>query len=155
MPPNNAHIRHLARLTGLIALALWATGCSTLITEPSPHVLNIVLDDGSISPDKRLVASGNVLFRAINTGSEVHELVIIKTDLPADSLPMQDSIVDEGRAGRVIGEIEEFPPGRTKEQVFELAPGRYVLFCNIIEEEDEGELESHYRSGMHAVLTAR
>ena len=35
--------------------------------------------------------------------------------------------------------------------IFKLAPGRYILFCNIVEIE-EGEWESHFNEGMRTVL---
>jgi hypothetical protein len=35
----------------------------------------------------------------------------------------------------------------------DLEAGTYVLLCNLVEEEDTGEVESHFAEGMHAMFT--
>ncbi|MDC4207083.1 MAG: hypothetical protein MPW14_25480 (plasmid) [Candidatus Manganitrophus sp.] len=78
-------------------------------------------------------------------------MVILKTDLPADTLPLENEKVDETSAGRVMGEIEPFEPTTQKNLTLDLEPGSYVLLCNIVETEN-GESEGHYRMGMRTVF---
>ena len=50
--------------------------------------------------------------------------------------------VDESQSGMAIGGIakSELGPGKSASAIFDLAPGKYVLFCN---------LRGHYTNGMH------
>lgn len=119
------------------------------------EIVNAALDEWSIRLDRTEVKAGEVTFRATNIGKERHELVIVRTSLRHDQLPVDAGLVTEEGGGVFIGEIEEFPPGEAHEGSFTLEPGEYVLFCNIVEEEDNGELESHYGEGMHIAFTVR
>ena len=115
----------------------------------------VTLKEFEILPDTDSVPAGNVTFRAENTGpDDPHELVVVKTDLAPGSLPTSaDGSADEEGAGvELIGEIEEFAVGGTEEATFDLEPGKYVLLCNVVEEED-GEIESHYKNGMYTAFT--
>jgi uncharacterized cupredoxin-like copper-binding protein len=99
------------------------------------------------------VESGKVTFKATNMGpDDNHELVVIKTDLDPGSLPTKkNGSVDEAGAGiEVIGEIEEFAPGQTEEKTLTLAAGKYVLICNVFDEEEQ---EAHYAQGMRTAFT--
>jgi hypothetical protein len=40
----------------------------------------------------------------------------------------------------------------TNEFLF-LEAGTYLLLCNVVEEEESGEVESHFKEGMHATFT--
>lgn len=114
--------------------------------------INLELKEWYIRADVDHIKAGPVTFRATNHGKEEHELVIVKTDMSIDRLPMREGKVDEDGIGDVIGEIEEFSPRKTQEAMFNLEPGRYVLFCNIAEQE-HSKIESHYMEGMRIALT--
>ena len=107
---------------------------------------NVVLDEWSVTPDVTTVSPGTVTFAAKNEGAMPHELVVVKTDVAADALPVSAGKADEEAAGEVIGEIEpeDLPAGGEAEAVFDLDPGRYLLICNIA---------GHYEQGMYAELT--
>ncbi len=114
----------------------------------------VELDEWSVTADPDAATSGRILFAANNVGSEVHELVIVRGDSP-EELPLdEDEAVDEEALpeGGFIGEIEGFPAGDLCNGVFDLDPGSYVLFCNIVEEED-GEVENHFQLGMHTTFS--
>ncbi len=53
--------------------------------------------------------------------------------------------VDESQSGMAIGRIakSELGPGESASGIFDLAPGKYVLFCN---------LRGHYTNGMHTTF---
>lgn len=142
-------LNHYTRSIYVVMLAAALSTAAVANTRAGQSaVVNIELKEWHINSDTDHVKAGTVTFRASNHGKEKHELVIVKTDLPLDKLPMRDGKVNEDEAGEFIGEIEEFSPDSTQEARFDLKPGRYVLFCNIVEREDDGELESHYHEGM-------
>jgi uncharacterized cupredoxin-like copper-binding protein len=93
------------------------------------------------------VRSGSVRIKAQNQGKTEHELVVFRTDLPEAALPLgPDGKVDEEAKGitHLDPEAEGVAPGKTKSISVDMAPGRYVVICN---------LPGHYSQGMHAVIT--
>jgi len=115
----------------------------------------VALTEWAVTPDKTTVNAGPVMFSVTNDGPvDVHEFVVIKTDLAFDSLPVDsDGNVDENGAGiTLVGEIENIVVGADAQATFNLAPGNYVLICNIW---DEGEQEAHYAEGMRVAFTVQ
>jgi len=114
---------------------------------PADTVVEVGLAEWSVRPAVSEVPPGRIEFEAENKGTEPHELVVLKTDLPADSLVLEqdEPTVDEAASGLLIGEIEEdeLPAGASAEGKFDLVPGNYVLFCNVPE---------HYRKGMRVAF---
>ena len=129
-------------------------------SEPEPHLpmaagvhdtVSVTLKEWHLIPEKASIShAGKVAFRVKNIGTVAHEMVILKTDLPAAALPVAAGKVKEEAAGRVLGEIEEFPPNMTEEIIIDLPAGHYVLFCNVLE---PGQTEGHYQKGMWAAFT--
>lgn len=113
--------------------------------------VNVSLGEWAVILDTATVKAGPVYFLANNIGpNDPHEMVIIRTDLSSEQLPVVDGRVPEDQID-LVGEIEPFDPGTRSADTFTLAPGNYVLICNIAEIED-GELESHYELGMRTSL---
>lgn len=117
------------------------------------EAVKVVLKEWRIDLGKQGAKAGPVTFRVNNLGDEDHELVIIKTDLHHKALPVSHGKVIETEAGELIGEIEEFPSSEVREATFMLSPGNYALFCNMVEKEEDGRLESHYQEGMRVPFT--
>ncbi len=115
----------------------------------------VTLNEFEILTDKDSVPAGNVTFRAKNIGpDDSHELVVVKTDLAPDKLPTSTNGAALYRSGvELIGEIEEFAVGGEEEMTFDLEPGKYVLLCNVMHEEEDGTLESRYKEGQHTAFT--
>lgn len=129
-------------VTIVIAVALFAGACSS----DKETTLDVTLSEWQVGLSTSSVAAGSVTVRARNAGTTEHELVLVKTTLPADALPTEGDIVKEDAEGLgEVGEIAEFAANSTEEATFNLDAGAYVLFCNV---------ESHYAKGMHASLTA-
>ncbi len=98
--------------------------------------------------------AGSVTFAVTNTGPEdVHEFVILKTDLDPGALPVDanGAVTETGAGIEVVDEIEDIPVGSSQELTATLAAGKYVLLCNIY---DETEKEAHYKMGMRIAFTA-
>jgi uncharacterized cupredoxin-like copper-binding protein len=125
------------------------------VVEPKPDdatQFNVALGEWYLTPDASRVDAGKIYFLVDNQGPEdPHEFVVIKSDEPADLLPVVDGKVPEDQV-ELLNEIEPFAPSSQASMVLELEPGNYVLICNIAEQE-EGVLESHYGEGMYSALT--
>jgi len=97
-----------------------------------------------------------VKFVAKNSGpDDIHEMVVLRTDLDPAALPVdKDGKADEEADGITsIGETGDVAVGETKEASFDLAPGKYVLICNIVQTEPDGSIEAHYKVGMRTAFT--
>jgi hypothetical protein len=117
----------------------------------------VELKEWAVLPARADAPAGTITFEARNTGEDAHELVVVRADDP-DVLPLgADGLVDEAKlpAGALVGEIEAFPAKQTCTGTFELAPGGYALFCNILETEADGRQENHYANGMRSRFEVR
>jgi Uncharacterized copper-binding protein len=114
----------------------------------SGKTLEITMDEYTFSPSDATAKAGSVTISAPNTGQLVHELVLAKTDVDPGALPTtSDGAVDEAKLearGEDSGEIADVAAQDGKEGTFKLAPGRYVMFCNV---------PGHYAQGMYGTLT--
>jgi uncharacterized cupredoxin-like copper-binding protein len=119
--------------------------------EPTPRgtPVNVRLEDFKVQRDAAVVPAGTVSFRILNQGPTTHQLLVVRTDLDPDKLPLQrDGLtVNEDAPGiDLLDEVGGLDIDDRQTLVLRLAPGHYVLYCN---------LEGHYLGGMHASLTVR
>lgn len=140
-------LRWLAIPVALGAIALGLGACGGGGGSKTAQV-NASEKEFTISLAQDTVKSGTQKFNVKNTGTTAHEFVIFKTDLDAATLPMTpDSKVDEqGQGVQRIDEVEDVTPGGTKTLSAHLAPGHYVVICNLV---------GHYAQGMHAAVTVQ
>ena len=130
------------------ALALGMSSCGD-----DGETVEVTLQEFSVSADPASVPAGSVTFESTNDGpDDVHEFVVIATDLGITELPtVEDGSVDESGEGlELIGEIEDIPVGETQSVTLDLEAGNYVLICNIY---DADEDEAHYQEGMRTAFT--
>jgi len=149
-PILNLRTRLPLFMGGIIVFVLFGLAIEQAVA--GRQVLHVELDEWRIKMDRRILGPGNVTFKAVNKGTLLHEMVVIKTDVPADAFEVENGKVNEDAVGVVIGEIESFSPGVNKEVTFELSEGSYVLFCNNLE---RNQSEGHYQRGMHLPFTVR
>lgn len=147
----------LVATTCLIAAACGGPAATSRPTPTPPSTatttVNVTLNEWSIATDLATVPAGQVKFIVTNDGpQEIHEFVVMRTDLSLISLPTgTNGVVDEEGAGvENVGEVADEPIGTTQELILELEPGAYVLVCNIY---DENTNESHYQMGMRNAFT--
>lgn len=115
--------------------------------------VNVTLQEWAVLPDAETAPAGDVTFVVTNEGpDDVHEFVIIRTDLDPGDLPTDATgAVDEAGEGiEVIDEIEDIAVGDTAEVSATLEAGSYVLICNIYSEDEQ---EAHYAEGMRIAFT--
>jgi uncharacterized cupredoxin-like copper-binding protein len=119
--------------------------------EPTPRgtPVNLLLKDFKVLGDAAVVPAGTVSFRVRNEGPTTHEVIVVRTDHAPDKLPLQDDglTVNEDADGiNLLDEAEGLDIDDRETMVLRMAPGHYVLYCN---------LEGHYLGGMYAALTVR
>jgi uncharacterized cupredoxin-like copper-binding protein len=108
------------------------------------QTVNATLLSNSIELGTHNVKAGRITLEVKNAAGNnmEHELVVLKTDLADDALPVSKGEVLEHRLNK-IGEVEDIAPGKSKRASFKLAPGHYALICN---------KPGHYAAGMHTTL---
>jgi uncharacterized cupredoxin-like copper-binding protein len=117
------------------------------------ETVDVTLQEFAVGVDPASVSAGEVTFSVTNEGpDDVHEFVVIRTDLGPTELPTDENgAVDEAGGGmEVVDEIEDMEVGASEELTVDLEAGSYVLICNIW---DEDEQESHFQEGMRAAFT--
>ena len=142
MDRNNRHRIRFCLAVGVVAL-LTPAAC-TGAAQPKGQVVGITLKDFHIDNGSPSVTDGDVVIQVHNEAPATHEFVVVRTDLPADGLPLGPdglSVNEDWLDG--VGELNEVPAGTVGTLPLHLTPGRYVFFCN---------LDGHYLGGMHAVL---
>jgi uncharacterized cupredoxin-like copper-binding protein len=143
-------LRSPAAVLGLFVLSgMTLVGCQT----SEATTIDVTLQEFAVIPAQDSAPAGSITFQVENTGpDDVHEFVVIKTDLAPDALPTDENgAVDEGGEGmEVIDEIEDIPVGDTPSLTVDLDAGNYVLICNIWDEEEQ---EAHYQMGMRTGFT--
>ncbi|OQP84610.1 copper resistance protein [Rhizobium rhizosphaerae] len=100
----------------------------------------------TLTLDQSTIKAGETTFLVHNDAmSEEHEMVLVKLK-SADQKIVADTVngrVDEKKL-HSLGEVSELKPGADGKLTVKLAPGSYVLLCNI---------KGHFQAGMHAMLT--
>lgn len=149
------------RISLLIVSALVA---AVVLTAAAPgasdsSTVRVALAEGSLVPSTESVPAGKVTFDVVNDGKVEHELIVVRTSLAPDALPMGL----EGPAVRLAGPVvlgtphthgahskrvnyRHVAPGRSRRETIVLEPGNYVLLCS---------LPGHYESGQRARLVVR
>nr|WP_254699936.1 plastocyanin/azurin family copper-binding protein [Trinickia violacea] len=108
------------------------------------QLIKATLLSNSIHLDPSQVKAGAVTFDVHNVADNnmVHELVVLKTPVADDALPVHKGQVPEQKF-RKMGEVEDVAPGKSRRLTITLLPGHYVLVCN---------KTGHYSMGMHTSL---
>jgi uncharacterized cupredoxin-like copper-binding protein len=139
-----------------LALVLAALALAVPLTvarrhEPTPRgtPVNVRLKDFEVRRDAAVVPAGTVSFRILNQGPTTHEFIVVRTDRAPDRLPLQSDglTVNEDAPGiDLLDEVDGLDIDDRQTLALRLAPGNYVMYCN---------LEGHYLGGMHASLAVR
>ena len=97
------------------------------------RTIHVKLGEMWVKPDYTSVKAGKVTFAATNTGQVEHELMIERMPLKMDGPGRPNEEAAQGM-------IEDMEPGDSGKMTVKLAPGSYVLFCNVT---------GHYAAGQH------
>lgn len=149
----------------MAALVLLGSACATeeepqatSTPEATPaSTIEVSLSEYSVIATPNVGKAGEITFTVSNKGADEHEFVVAASDLDAAELPtIEDGSVDEDKLD-IKGEVEELAPGKGGEVKLDLAAGSFILFCNILEEEEEHgeEVHAHYKLGMRTAFTVQ
>jgi hypothetical protein len=141
-------------ITAALLLVVLVAPAGNAATKKKGAPVKIKLFEFGVRSSLPFVAEGKVTFGVKNIGTEEHEFVVVRVD-PDTELPTKaDGSVDEEAIPESdgIGELEGIKPKKTKSLTKKLDADDYVLFCNIVEDED-GTTVSHYAEGMHRNFT--
>lgn len=133
--------RSLRSAMALTALAVVVAGCSVIAAEEDATPIEVTLLDDAIVLSRDSAPAGWVAFDVTNQGTEVHEIEVFVGD--STELPVKSGVADTSGM-TMIDEVEDIPPGLTLTLEVDLAPGSYVVVCN---------LPGHYQMGMVTLLT--
>jgi uncharacterized cupredoxin-like copper-binding protein len=142
----------LALAVALLAILLVAACGGGKKSGATTTTLQVTLKEWSVETSKQQVKPGPVTFQVSNQGTMQHDFVVIKSDLPPDGLPVNDTgLVSESQVN-TVSHMVPFAAGSTQSLTLDLTPGKYLLICNIVEMPQGGKPVSHYRNGMVASL---
>ena len=99
-----------------------------------------------IKLSRNAVPAGPVVLTAANVSKDmIHEMIVMRLADPAKPLPYiaNENRVDESKAGDK-GEVSELEFGKSGSLTITLAPGKYLLICNI---------PGHFAAGMRTTFT--
>src|SRR5215475_4561985 len=133
-------MRHRGRLlSSSLLVVLLLAGCG------EPRAVTATLTDTAIQVSSNTLPAGPITFHITNTSAaELHEFVVIRTDLNADQLPLDaDGNVAEDQLSSP-GEKGDIAAGQGGDLTLTLPAGRYMFICN---------QPGHYKAGMHTVFT--
>jgi hypothetical protein len=139
----------LLALAGVLIVGLAARPTGGLALPRGSHVINVEERDFHITVARNTLAPGNYVFVDTNLGASPHELVMWKTADRDDRLPLNtDGRVNEDSPAltSVLDSGSSLKPGETRLLTTTLAPGHYVMVC---------DLPGHYRAGMHLTITVQ
>jgi uncharacterized cupredoxin-like copper-binding protein len=139
------------RLGTCALVAIASIGVGACSSSGSGTTVNVTAKDFSLTPEVSSVAAGTISFKLHNAGGFGHELVVVRAP-DAKNLPTKpDGEVDESAipSATLIGKVTNVLPGQTKNLKVKLTPGKYVLFCNLV---DSAEAV-HFKKGMHTDFT--
>jgi uncharacterized cupredoxin-like copper-binding protein len=125
------------------AIALGSCGGSSDSSGGAP-VIQVTERDFRIDVSPAHVAAGDVTLQVRNAGPDRHELLVIpyaggRLPLSPDGLTLDETLFKNSEPGS----LEPAQPGSTRRLSVRLAPGHYLLFCN---------MEGHFMAGMSAQL---
>ena len=139
----------LALVLAALALAVPVTVARRQERTPRGTPVNVLLEDFKVRPDAAVVPAGTVRFRILNQGPTTHEFNVIRTDRAPDKLPLQRDGLTVNQDAPDLDHLDDasgLDIDDRRTLVLRLAPGHYVMYCN---------LEGHYLGGMYAALTVR
>ena len=138
--------RTIVAILALLTLVLSA--CSSSTAAPSASATNVMvqMSDKDITLNATEVPAGLVTFMVMNRGTILHSLVVIRTDVADDQMPLDPADQSKVKETGSIVATGQMAAGSGKQIQRQLTPGKYVLVCNE---------PAHYAVGMHTGLVVK
>jgi hypothetical protein len=104
--------------------------------------VRIAMREFAFRPARLLLPARGVTLSAANVGTTKHELVLIRTDKPADALPLTGNVSTRRRLGRSSESLKR-------------ARARRCAAASILRPAATSYVPGHYKAGMHGTVTVR
>lgn len=131
-------LKHVA-----LSLLLLAAGCA----RTPKGTVAVDFDEFSVKVRPSSATAGLIRFEQRNRGAVDHDLVVVKTELAPDELPVRKVDVDlSAKTLTVVLRDRRLGPGKTRTVPIRMQAGGYVLICNV---------PGHYQSGMRTSFEVR
>ena len=116
--------------------------------------LKVTLTEWSVDTDVDSLPEGPITFDIANDGARAHEFLIVSTAIAGAELPTNDdgSFNEDAAGVDVKRKVSDIETGDNTSRSYTLAPGKYVLLCNIVEDID-GTETSHFAQDMWTEFT--
>ncbi len=129
---------------GVILAAVAAIVVAVIFFAPTSRTKVTAIDYGLRMPVT--MKAGTEELRLVNAGAQGHELLVFRTSLRANALPVDNEgnvVEDDPQLHKVLDSGDALAPNKSQLLTVRLAPGHYVALCN---------LPGHYRAGMRLDL---
>jgi uncharacterized cupredoxin-like copper-binding protein len=127
-------------LLAVLFAAILASGAFAAVSRTTARI-PVTEKEWGVTPRPVSARAGSVTFVVKNIGHLKHEFVVLKTRTPAAKLRTRGTrAVITGQVGKIL----PFGAGQTRRLTVRLAPGHYVLLCN---------LPAHYAAGQRTDFT--
>ena len=110
----------------------------------SSQTINVSMSEFALNISPTTVSAGEVVFKVSNSGMLGHDFLIVSTTEGPESLPYNEEsaqVMEEQI--NIVSSIRELQKGETMEITTNLAPGKYMLICNVA---------GHFSSGMRLII---
>ena len=108
--------------------------------------ITVTMTDTRIVLSESVASAGTFTFDVVNKGTVVHSLVLLRTDVPDDKMPLDPKDPSRVQETGTIAVTGQMTVGASKQFARQLAAGQYVLVCNE---------PAHYAVGMHTTLVVK
>ena len=145
--------RAILLAASVTALVLSACASPAADGDGEGTTIAVTLQEWAVIPASDSAPAGEVTFQVTNNGpDDIHEFVVLRTDLDAADLPVDENgMVTEDEGGiEVVDEIEDIPVGESQDVTVTLEAGNYILLCNIYSADED---EAHYSEGMRTAFS--
>ena len=125
----------------IAALALAACAAGPKADVSSAQMV-VELTDYKVASNVATLKSGKAKIGVRNISGQLHEVILIKTDTAADKLPV-DGGTSKAKEDVKVASAMNIGAGGVVAMDVDLAPGNYLLICNVA---------GHYQLGMRSAF---
>src|ERR1700712_4464952 len=104
-------------LLGALAVGLVPVAAASTAIAASSRSAKVTLSEFKVAPSPKSTTAGKVTFTVKNSGSDQHEMVVIKTSTAASKLKVSNGRVSDKGS---VGEVEDLGAGKSKKLTLNL-----------------------------------